>query len=75
MHSLAVRAAAPNYPNAGAVCRAVAGMNIEEVAYDFETVDQIISDLLAAQRFSMILPGAFAAIALLLASVEIYGVV
>jgi ABC-type antimicrobial peptide transport system permease subunit len=38
-------------------------------------MDQIISDSLAERRFSMILFGAFAALALLLASVGIYGVI
>ena len=38
-------------------------------------MDQIIADSLAERRFSMILFGAFAALALLLASVGIYGVI
>ncbi len=49
-------------------------LNAEQVVYNFETMDQIISESLAARRFSMILLGAFAALALLLASVGIYGV-
>jgi putative ABC transport system permease protein len=36
---------------------------------------QVIADSLAQQRFSMILLGAFAAVALLLASLGIYGVI
>jgi ABC-type antimicrobial peptide transport system permease subunit len=38
-------------------------------------MDQIIADSLAERRFSMILFGVFAALALLLASVGIYGVI
>jgi ABC-type antimicrobial peptide transport system permease subunit len=38
-------------------------------------MDQIIADTLAARRFSMILLGAFAALALLLATVGLYGVI
>jgi ABC-type antimicrobial peptide transport system permease subunit len=38
-------------------------------------MDAVIADSLAARRFSMILLGAFAALALLLASVGLYGVI
>jgi len=54
---------------------AVTSMNAEQFIYDVRTLDEIISKSLAAQRFSMILLGAFAALALLLASVGIYGVI
>jgi predicted permease len=50
-------------------------MNAQQVAYGPETMDQIIAQTLAARRFSMILLGAFAALALLLASVGLYGVI
>jgi predicted permease len=50
-------------------------MNAQQVAYGPETMDQFIAESLAARRFSMILLGAFAALALLLASVGLYGVI
>ena len=50
-------------------------MNSEQFIFDVQTFDEIISKSLAAQRFSMILLGVFAALALLLASVGIYGVI
>ena len=50
-------------------------MNQGQFIYDVRPLDEVISKSLAAQRFSMILLGAFAALALLLASVGIYGVV
>jgi ABC-type antimicrobial peptide transport system permease subunit len=50
-------------------------MNAEQVAYGAQSMEQIISRSLAAQRYSMILLGGFAALALLLASVGIYGVI
>jgi predicted permease len=49
-------------------------MNDEQVPYEFQSMNDIISLSLADRRFSMILLGAFAALALVLASVGIYGV-
>jgi predicted permease len=54
---------------------AVEEMNSQQVIYDTETMDGIIADSLAARRFSMILLGVFAALALILACVGIYGVI
>jgi predicted permease len=47
----------------------------ERVVWGVQTMEEIISDSLAARRFSMILLGAFATLALVLASVGIYGVI
>jgi len=55
--------------------RTLCSMNGEQVVYGFETMDEIVSDSFAARRFSMILFSAFAALAVLLASVGIYGVI
>jgi len=49
-------------------------MNNEQVIYGAQTMDEIIAGSLAARRFSMILLGSFALVALVLASVGIYGV-
>jgi predicted permease len=53
----------------------VEGMNSQQVVYGVETMDGVISDSLAARRFAMILLGVFAALALILACVGIYGVI
>jgi len=52
-----------------------AQMSNQQVVSDAESMDEIISASLAARRFSMILLGVFAGLALLLASVGIYGVI
>jgi predicted permease len=55
--------------------RASAQMSGQQVLFGAQTMNEIIANSLAERRFSMILLGIFAAVALLLASVGIYGVV
>jgi predicted permease len=50
-------------------------MDQQQVVYSAATMNQLIADSLAARRFSMILLGIFAGLALLLASVGMYGVI
>jgi predicted permease len=51
------------------------GMGKDQPIYNVESMQEIASESMSAQRFPMILLGAFAALALLLASVGIYGVI
>jgi len=55
--------------------RVIADQNKENVISNPQTMNQVIAGTLAQQRFSMELFGAFAAVALLLASLGIYGVI
>src|SRR6202046_637001 len=55
--------------------RSVQQVNSEQVVAGAQTMDEIISSSIASQRFSMILLGSFALLALLLSSLGIYGVV
>lgn len=50
-------------------------MNNEQVVFGAQTMEQTIAQSLAARKYSMILLGAFAALALMLASVGLYGVI
>jgi predicted permease len=57
------------------VRRAVEEIDPREVVYNVQTMNEVVSNSLAARRLSMILLGVFAALALLLACVGIYGVI
>ena len=50
-------------------------MNPEQVAFEARRMEDVISDSLAGRRFSMVVFAVFAGLALVLASVGIYGVV
>jgi predicted permease len=78
-----------NYPDASIIIRtpldvatlvsavkgAIFDAGSEEPIYNVQTMQEIISDSMSAQRFPMILLSAFAGLALLLAAVGIYGMI
>jgi predicted permease len=59
----------------GPVRRAVQELDPREVVYNVETMDEVVSNSFAARRMSMMLLSIFAALALVLACVGIYGVI
>ena len=66
----------PNTPGiTGGIRAAIRKISTEHVMYFAQTMDEIISSSLATRRVSMILLGVFAALALGLASIGIYGVI
>lgn len=68
-----VRTQAPNYPTTTAIRHAIEA-NSQQVAYDFEPMEGLIADSVANRRFTMILMSVFAGLAMVLASIGIYGV-
>jgi len=63
---------------AGAMARAVrdllAQVDTTQPAYEFETLEQALADSIAPRRFQLLLMGIFAAAALLLGAIGVYGV-
>ena len=53
----------------------VRSQNNQNIIFGPQTLNQVIAESLAAQRFSMMLLNAFATVALLLASIGLYGVI
>lgn len=55
--------------------KAASGAGSDQPIYSLHTMQQIVSESMSSQRFPMILLGTFAGLALLLASIGIYGVI
>ena len=73
-NALVVRTSVEPMSLAGSVRNAIWSVDKDQTVADIDTMDHIVAKAVARQRFSMVLLGVFAALALLLASVGIYGV-
>jgi predicted permease len=69
------RSSAASALSADSISHAVQSVNSQMVVYGNESMDGVISDSLASQRFAMILLGMFAIVAVILSSLGIYGVI
>jgi putative ABC transport system permease protein len=72
--SLVVRTSTDPAALAPAVRRAVQEVDPNQPVYNVNTMEQVLSDSVASQRLSMLLLSIFAAVAMTLAAVGIYGV-
>ena len=73
--SVVTRTAGEPIQYQGAVRAQVMGSDRDQAVWDMQSMDTMIADTLAERRFSILMLGTFAGIALLLASVGIYGVI
>jgi putative ABC transport system permease protein len=73
--TIVVRAAVPPESLVPDVRRAVRSLDPQVPVYGVRTMEQVLADVTARERFTTVLLGSFAALALLLAAVGIYGVV
>ena len=73
--NLMIRASVPPETLVQSVRAAVASVNSSLQPANFRTMDQLVSDSVAQPRFNTVLLAAFAALALALAAVGIYGVI
>jgi predicted permease len=72
--SIAVRTSPEPMSVLGSLRRALRGATNDQVLYEVRTLEGLARESLARQRFLMLLFGIFAGLALLLASIGIYGV-
>lgn len=73
--SLVVRTTGPSADVMKAIANMVYAASPDQPVYGVETIDELISESMASRNLPILLLGVFAALALLLASIGIYGVV
>jgi len=73
--SLAIRTAGDPHPMLPQIRRTLAGVDPDQAFYAERTMDDLLGASLATRRFNLQLLGGFAGLALLLASIGLYGVI
>jgi putative ABC transport system permease protein len=74
-HDLVVRTQADPLTLAASVREAIRSIDPEQTVSNVRTMEDVLSEAVAGRRFSMLLLGAFAGVALLLAALGTYGVI